>query len=117
VGLVLLAVFCVLFVPIRYRIFLAREEGEDKPPLVVRAKVTWLFHLLNVRIRYPLERQYVRARIFLFTVFSVPEKEKKASRKNQVSGSKEKEKKTDAVHEKSARRRAERTRSGGKHIQ
>jgi hypothetical protein len=85
VGIVLLAVFCVLFVPIRYRIFLAREEGEDKPPLVVRAKVTWLFHLLNVRIRYPLDRQYVRARIFLFTVFSVPGKEKKASRKDQAS--------------------------------
>jgi hypothetical protein len=85
VGLVLLAIACVLFVPVRYRISLVREEGEDKPPLVVKAKVTWLLHLLNVRIRYPLDRQYVRARIFLFTVFSMPEKERKAARKNQAS--------------------------------
>lgn len=78
-GILLLAILCVLFVPVRYRIELNREEGEGKPPLLVRAKVTWLLHFVNILIRYPAEKAYVRGRIFIFTIFRVPEKRKKQS--------------------------------------
>ena len=79
VGILLLAIAGVLFVPVRYRIRLTREEGEDKPPVTVYVKVTWLLHLVNVLVRYPGEVM-VRARILIFTVFRIPEKEKKAGK-------------------------------------
>ena len=76
VGILLLAIACVLCVPVRYRIRLTREMGEDKPPVEVSVKVTWLLHLVNILVRYPAEVM-VRARILIFTVFRIPEKEKK----------------------------------------
>ena len=76
-GILLLAIACVLCVPVRYRIRLTREEGADKSPVEVYVKVTWLLHLINILVRYPAE-VVVRARILVFTVFRVPEKEKKA---------------------------------------
>jgi molecular chaperone GrpE (heat shock protein) len=88
-GIILLAAACVLFVPVRYRIELDRQEGDGKPPIMVKAKVTWLLHLLNIRMRYPYEKQCLRARIFLFTIFSVPKKEKaKHSTKKKQSAKK-----------------------------
>ena len=54
-GMVLFAVLCALFVPLRYQIEVMREEGEGKPPVVVRVKVTWLLHLINVLLRYPAD--------------------------------------------------------------
>ena len=75
IGILLLVAACVLFVPVRYRIRLTREEGEDKPPVVVYIKATWLLHLVNVLVRYPAEL-VVRVRIFVFTLFKIPQKEK-----------------------------------------
>lgn len=96
-GLVLLAVCCALFVPVRYRIEVTREEAEGNPPVVIRAKVTWLLHLVNILVCYPAE-VYVRVRIFLFTLFRIPEaekKEKKAGHKKQ-NGKKKQDKKKDS---------------------
>ena len=98
VGILLLAIAGILFVPVRYRIRLTREEGEDKSPVVVYVKATWLLHLVNVLVRYPAEVM-VRARILIFTVFRMPEKEKKSGRakkpeknkKNKQSDKKENE--------------------------
>lgn len=78
-GILLLIILCVLFVPVRYRIELKREEGEGKPPLEVKAKITWLLHLVNILIRYPSDETYVRFRIFVFTLFRIPEKSPKPS--------------------------------------
>lgn len=91
VGMLLLAIACVLFVPVRYRVRLTREEGEDKPPVVAYIKVTWLLHLVNVLIRYPA-KVMVRARILVFTLFRIPKKEKKSKRR-------QKNKKADTVCE------------------
>lgn len=74
-GILLLGIVCVLFVPVRYKIELDREEGEGKPPIVVRAKITWFLHLLNILIRYPAEVS-VRVRILFFTIFRIPKKSK-----------------------------------------
>ena len=76
IGIVLAAILCVLFVPVRYRIRITREEGEDKPPAVAYVKVTWLLHIVNILVRYPAQ-VIVRARVFLFTLFRMPKKEKK----------------------------------------
>ena len=75
-GVVLLAVCCALFVPVRYRIEVSREEGGGNPPFIARAKITWLFHLVNIHLCYPAD-VYVRVRLFLFTLFRIPEKEKR----------------------------------------
>lgn len=75
-AVLLLAVCCVLFVPVRYRIEAFREESEGNPPFVVRAKITWLLHLVNVLACYPADI-YVRVRIFLFPLFRIPEAEKR----------------------------------------
>ena len=92
VGFLLLSIACVLFVPVRYRIRLMREEGEDKPPVVAYVKVTWLLHLVNILIRYPAT-VIVRARILLITLFRIPEKAKKSKDDEEQTIKKEKKKK------------------------
>lgn len=93
VGIILLAFVCVLFVPVRYRVRLTREEGENAPPIVAYVKVTWLLHLINVLIRYP-GKVMVRVRILIFTLFRKPDKDKKAHKERKSDkSSKEKRKK------------------------
>lgn len=90
VGLLLLAIVCVMFVPVRYRIRVSREEGEDKPPVKVYVKVTWLLHLLNILVRYP-HQLTVRVRILFFTIFRIPEKQRKREKRKNKDISREKE--------------------------
>lgn len=100
-GILLLVVCCALFVPLRYRIEVSREEGEGAPPFVARAKVTWLLHLINVRIGYPAD-VYVRVRIFLFTVFRIPKAEKSPPDDTSPDKKGQKEKKKAGKHEDAA---------------
>lgn len=83
-GIVLLAVLGALFVPVRYRIEVTREEEEGRPPFMVCVKVTWMLHLVNILVRYPAE-VIVRVRLLLFTLFRIPEKEKQGQTQD-VSG-------------------------------
>lgn len=66
VGVVLLAVLCVLFVPVRYRI---KAEGRlgGEPPFLAEIKVTWLLHIVNMAFSYP-KAAYLKVRIFCFTI-------------------------------------------------
>ena len=91
IGIILLALICVLFVPVRYRIRVTREEGEDSPPVTAYVKVTWLLHLINVLVRYPA-KLIVRARILIFTLFRIPEQEKKAHKEQKSKKSSAKKK-------------------------
>lgn len=75
-GTLLLGIACALFVPVRYRIEAVRKEGEGEPPVLVRVKVTWLLHLINLLVRFDGEL-FVRARIFIITVFRMPKKERR----------------------------------------
>lgn len=50
-GLVILTVAAVLFVPIRYT---AKAQYKDGIP-IIQAKVTWLFHLLRIKCLFNLE--------------------------------------------------------------
>ncbi|MCD7725911.1 MAG: DUF2953 domain-containing protein [Clostridiales bacterium] len=78
-GILLLAILCVLLVPVRYRIQVSREEGEGKPPFMAKVKITWLLHMVNVRVRYPAEETCVRVRLFVFTLLRLPGKKTRRS--------------------------------------
>lgn len=75
-GILALALICVMFVPVRYRVKVSRSEIEGSPPARVCVKVVWLLHFINVLVRYPA-KVTVRARILFFTLFRIPAKEKK----------------------------------------
>lgn len=89
-GTFLLGIACALFVPVRYRIEAVRKEGDGEPPVALRVKVTWLLHLINLLVRFHGEF-FVRARIFIFTVFRIPKKENR-HRKPEKEGKSRKEK-------------------------
>ena len=98
VGLLFLITACVMFVPVRYRIRISREEGEDKPPAAVYVKVTWLLHLLNILVRYP-HQLTVRVRILFFTIFRIPEKQRKRDKEKNENMNREKKKDKGSVKE------------------
>ena len=105
-GVLLLAISCAFFVPLRYRIEVFREEGEGNPPFVVHAKVTWLLHLVNILLCYPAD-VYVRVRIFLFTLFQIPEAEKKQTKEKSERKKKRKKKKPGETDENTAGKEVE----------
>lgn len=80
-GIVVLSLILVLFVPIRYRADINRTEGEGEPPVEACIKVTWLLHIINIRLDYAKELR-LRARLFIFTVFRLPKKQEKDKKKN-----------------------------------
>lgn len=91
-GIVLLGLTAVLFVPVRYQAEVSRREGDM--PILVKVKTTFLLHLLNVRVHYPAEpKPIVRVRIACFTIFQYPGKKKKnTATRNTIGKKKEKEK-------------------------
>lgn len=101
-GIIILAILGVLFVPVRYRIRVTRVEGEGQPPVTAYVKVTWLLHIVNILVRYPAE-VIVRARVLIFTLFRIPEKEKKEKKKKRAK----KEKKIKEKKEKKKNREEE----------
>lgn len=89
-GIVLLVVLLVLFVPLRYTLEAGRQE-ESEEAFSIKAKATWLLHLINVHARYP-QTPYLRARILCFTVFST---DKKSDGESEEKGEVEEGKQTD----------------------
>lgn len=81
-GLILLLIGLLLFVPVRYRITAQKDAEDELKAARVTVRVTWLLHLLNVCFAYP-ERAYVRIRVLFFTVFRSdrPKKEKEKKQK------------------------------------
>lgn len=66
-GLVILTVAAVLFVPIRYT---AKAQYKDGIP-IIQAKVTWLFHLLRIKCLFNLEEGLnIRIKILFFNLKS-----------------------------------------------
>ncbi len=66
-GLILVILLLVLFVPVRYKLTARRKPEEE--PIAAEVKVTWLLHIINAAFSYP-KAAYVRVRLFCFTVFS-----------------------------------------------
>lgn len=86
-GILLLGVVCVLFVPVRYRVEAQRQEGEGNPPVVVLVKVTWLLHLINLLVRFD-GALFLRARLAVIPVFRLPKKEKRVGEAGAVETAK-----------------------------
>ena len=82
-GIILLCLILALFVPVRYQVDAGRTEGEGNPPVEVSAKITWLLHFINIRLEYSTELR-LRARVLLFTLFCLPEKQEKAATKSET---------------------------------
>ncbi len=97
-GIILLGIVLVLFVPVRYRAEVMRTESGDSPPVVVRAKAGWLLHIVNIRVNYPAD-VWLRVRILFFTIFKMPKQEK------------EKAEKTKPAKKRSAKTKPEKTKS------
>lgn len=83
IGIILVSVLCALFVPVRYKVKLSREEGEGNPPFTAYVKITWFLHFVNILIRYPGD-VILRVRLMVFTLFRIPEKRKKAAKKKKT---------------------------------
>lgn len=95
-GLILLMVCSALFVPVRYRVTVTRKEGEEEPPVRVKAKITWFLHIVNIHAEYPAEAM-LRVRLFFITLFRLPSK--KAKEKPAKETSKEKTSKEETPKE------------------
>lgn len=67
-GLAILAVAAVFFVPIRYA---AKAQYYNNVPMI-QAKVTWLFHLLRIKCLFNLEEGLnIRVKVLFFTLKSL----------------------------------------------
>lgn len=96
-GMALLLICLVLFVPVRYRVRLRREqpgteqELSDKPPpgqkpkgreqqkpapFEAAVKVTWLLHLISASFSWP-ENAFLRVRLLGITILRTDRKKKK----------------------------------------
>lgn len=77
-GLILLTALTVLLVPIRYR-----ADGVWKEEKYIRGRVTWLLHLLSIRVTYEKEL-LLEVRVAGFLIY--PKKERSGKRKKAASG-------------------------------
>lgn len=89
-GLLLLLLCILLFVPVRYQ----AEFIKDTDTMLLTGKVSWLLHLVRVRIRY--EKEAVIQAFVLFLRFMIPvsrriKKKKKAKKKKKKKEQSKKE--------------------------
>ena len=80
-GLVLLILCLVLFVPIRYKAHV-EKRNEEENNINATAYITYLLHLVNIKVMYPGD-ELLRVRVSLFKVF--PKKEKDSGKKDKES--------------------------------
>lgn len=93
-GFLLLLILAVLFAPIRYRIFVEKEDGWKKENIRIRADVGWLAGFIRVKVRL-FEPQVLKVKVLFFTVFDLfKEKKEKKKKKKWQAGKKPPEKKT-----------------------
>ena len=88
IGLVLLNVILVLFVPVRYKIKFVRtgEEGDD--PVNAKGYASWLLHIVHVSLAYPAEA-YAIIRVFGIPVARIPKDEEAIRKKAEKQKKKE----------------------------
>lgn len=99
-GIILLGIVCVLFVPVRYRLTADGKLGEEEP-VRLNAKVHWLFHLINVTFSYS-QSACLKIRLLCFTIYDSTKtrKRKKNSAKEDVSDKNESTQKAGVLEEK-----------------
>ncbi len=58
-GILLLLILVVLFVPIRYQIY-----GEKREDMKLEGRVTWLLHLIYLRVTYESNKSIIKLKVF-----------------------------------------------------
>lgn len=91
-GILIVGLFCILFVPVRYQGDFSVSDGEngEKKKVDAMFRATWLLWLVRVYVSYE-EALRVRVKLLFFTLMDTA-KEKKAGEKKKKRG-KDKEKK------------------------
>lgn len=91
-GILIVGLFCILFVPVRYQGDFSVSDGEngEKKKVGAMFRATWLLWLVRVYVSYE-EALRVRVKLLFFTLMDTA-KEKKAGEKKKKRG-KDKEKK------------------------
>ncbi len=88
IGLVLLLICLVLFVPVRYRINAEKEDPEADP--VAFARASFLLHILSAKVIYEKKPEII-VRIFGFRLFQDRKSEKKRRKRKKASEDKKEE--------------------------
>lgn len=73
-GIVLLLIFTVLFVPVRYRL-----RGDVHGEVHVRGSFSWLLHILHVSLRYDGDEPVIKFRVFGISLSLGSENQRKRS--------------------------------------
>ena len=96
IAFLLVVLLAVLFAPIRYRLYVEKEDGWKKENIHIRADISWLAGIVRVKARF-FEPQILKVQVLFFTVFDLfkEKKEKRQSKKTL------KRQKTDSKTEKS----------------
>ena len=85
-GILITGLFCVLFVPVRYRGDFLAADGEDgKKEIGAVLRAVWLLRLVRVYVSYE-ESVRVRIKLLFFTLMDTA-KEKKARKKRKETES------------------------------
>lgn len=98
-GLVVLILCLVLFVPIRYKAHV-EKSNEEENNINATAYITYLLHLVNIKVMYPGD-ELLRVRVSLFKIF--PKKEKDSGKKD-IEKNKDKKQKDKKIKEKKNKR-------------
>lgn len=82
IGFLLLLILAVLLAPLRYRLFVEKEDGWKKENIHIRADVGWLAGFIRVKLRL-FDPQVLKVKVLFFTVFDLfkEKKEKKEKRR------------------------------------
>lgn len=88
IGIVLLLICLVLFVPVRYRINAEKEDPEADP--VAFARASFLLHILSAKVIYEKKLEII-VRIFGFRLFQDRKSEKKRRKRKKASEDKKEE--------------------------
>lgn len=83
IAFLLVVLLAVLFAPIRYRLYVEKEDGWKKENIHIRADISWLAGIIRVKARF-FEPQILKVKVLFFTVFDLfkEKKEKRQSKKN-----------------------------------
>lgn len=88
-GLILFLLIVVLFVPIRYKVMADSNINDNVKEYHVKAKVSWLLHLVHGKYEYPGEEGFV-LKVGPFAVYGKKKKEKPDKKKQTKQKAKEK---------------------------
>lgn len=82
IAFLLVVLLAVLFAPIRYRLYVEKEDGWKKENIHIRADISWLAGIIRVKARF-FDPRILKVKVLFFTVFDLfkEKKEKRQSKK------------------------------------